>query len=1038
MKKLDMKYAIIKKIKFVKNLKGLIIIFCFFLFTSSTLATHFRYGDISYRVDANDPTGRTIIFKVNTGWRTTWTNALKVDLVFESLGGGNNTNIGRVPENLTSDANGVKYYSGEISYTFPTNGQFKVFYSACCKISNLQNNKDQMWYVYTTVDVGSGNNSPVTSLPAIAYVQEGKNATFNIPSVDPDGDLVTYRLATNKDGWVGSQPSGFSVSTNGQAIFNTIGKTIGHLYNAAVVIIDSNGAEILVDFILEVTKQSNPPRWDYSDGKTPADGFAYQTSPGAIITFPLEAFDTDTGSKVSISASGMPVGATISPSFGTFGNPINHVFSWTPTASQFGQYLINFTAQDNDDVTISTSVSINISLNPVFDVGPTPDSGMHNIIVSPGNLIQYTVQVSDPDPADVVRIIALEGKDYNTGNPIPIYTGASLGPLPTVADNPSSGTFIWTPTQAQWGHKHIIFTAEDSYGDKATHEVSQLINTPPFFTSTPILNAEANANYSYTIQVTDSDIPYGDHLTIFGDALPSWLSVIDNGDGTATLSGTPSALNVGINTVKIVSEDLNHHIDPRGIINQLFNITVSCSVNAIAMNAVVQLDANGQGSLSINDINNGSSASCGIDSMVLDKKDFDCNDLGTTHTVTLTVTDSYSNISTSLANVTVVDNISPTIVCPTNIDAGITSSPAGKIVTYTAPLGTDNCSSTSSLIAGLSSGSNFLPGINTITYKVIDSSGNTAECSFSVSVTLNEAPVATDDTYTIDEDITLTLNPLTFGTADNDPENNTLTITSINSTLLTGNAQTIPVTNGTVIINITGVITFIPNNDYNGTVTFPYEITDGTNTASANQTIIVTPVNDEPIAIDDNYTTDEDITINIEPMTDGTPDINVDGDLLVISSINGENITGGIQTIIVTNGTVNIDSANLITYEPNSNYNGSDSFDYTICDPNNSCDTATITFTINAINDDPVAIDDSYTMFENTIITLFPLVNDNDIIEGDIVTLSSINGTSLTAGIAQTIATSNGAVLINSGGEITFTPDTNYTGNITFPYTISD
>ena len=216
--------------------------------------------------------------------------------------GGSTEIIGTVPENITSDANGIKYFSGEISYTFPSNGDYKIWYSSCCKIKNLENNANKKWYVFTTINIGSRNNSPVTSLPALAHVQEGINATFKIPAVDDDCDNLSYRLATNSDGWIGSQPSGFSVSNNGLAIFNTIGKTVGDLYNAAVVITDSEGASILVDFIMEITGQSNPPEWDYS--VTPSDGFSYQISPGQNITFPLRAFDVDSKSSVSISASG--------------------------------------------------------------------------------------------------------------------------------------------------------------------------------------------------------------------------------------------------------------------------------------------------------------------------------------------------------------------------------------------------------------------------------------------------------------------------------------------------------------------------------------------------------------------------------------------------------------------------------------------------------------------------------------------------------------------------------------------------------------
>lgn len=537
------------------------IVLMLVLFSSISLnASHFRYGDISWRVNDNDATGRTIDFRVNTGWRVS---------PYVSLNYG-----GQVTQTLTGNANGAQYYTGSKSYTFSSNGTYRVYYSGGNKIGNLQNNANGAWYVYSDVNVGTGNNSPVTSLPAIVNVQQGlTQAKFLVPAADPDGDVLSFRLASTADGWPGSQPSGVSInSTTGEVIWNTIGKTQGQLWNMAVIISDGKGSEILVDFIMEITQQSNPPQFDYS--VTPTNATSYQTSPGSTVSFTVKAFDTDPGSTVSMFAAGMPPGATVSPAFGSTGNPITHSFSWTPTPSQFGQYLINFTAQDNNGVQVATSVSINVSLKPVFDVPPTPASGTHGTVVSPGTLITYTVQASDPDPLDVVQIVSIQGKSH-MGLPIPIYAGATLSSLPTPAGNPTSGIFSWTPTQAQWGHRHVYFTAEDGYGDQTIHEVSQLVNTPPVFASSPVLTADVGQLYSYNIQVTDPDILYGDVLVINGITLPTWLSVTDNGDGTATLSGTPSQADAGTNSITILSEDLHHHDDPRGTITQLFDITVN-------------------------------------------------------------------------------------------------------------------------------------------------------------------------------------------------------------------------------------------------------------------------------------------------------------------------------------------------------------------------------------------------------------------------------------------------------------------------------
>lgn len=103
-------------------------------------------------------------------------------------------------------------------------------------------------------------------------------------------------------------------------------------------------------------------------------------------------------------------------------------------------------------------------------------------------------------------------------------------------------------------------------------------------------------------------------------------------------------------------------------------------------------------------------------------------------TVVLTVTDVNGNSTSGTANVTVLDNIPPTLNCPSNIHVYATSA-AGATVNYTAPVGTDNCAVTTSRIAGPASGSTFPIGITTVTYKAIDASGLSATCSFTVEVT---------------------------------------------------------------------------------------------------------------------------------------------------------------------------------------------------------------------------------------------------------------------------------------------------------------
>ncbi|MCI5184109.1 MAG: tandem-95 repeat protein, partial [Candidatus Electrothrix sp. AW1] len=295
----------------------------------------------------------------------------------------------------------------------------------------------------------------------------------------------------------------------------------------------------------------------------------------------------------------------------------------------------------------------------------------------------------------------------------------------------------------------------------------------------------------------------------------------------------------------------------------------------------------------------------------------------------------------------------------------------------------------------------------------------------------NTAPVAVNDTYSMVSNGTpIALLPLT---SDSDPEGQPLTVTSINGTTLTpGTAQTIPVTNGSVNIDAAGNITFTPDTNYVGQVSFPYVISDGTETATANE--IITVSNTAPVAVNDTYSmASNGAAITLTPLT-GDSDPN--GDTLAIVSINGTTLTPGTaQTIPVTNGTVNIDTAGNITFTPATDYTGLVSFPYVI---NDGTETATANEIITVSNTAPVAVNDTYSMVSNgTPIALLPLTSDSDP-EGQPLTVTSINGTTLTPGTAQTIPVTNGSVNIDAAGNITFTPDTNYVGQVSFPYVISD
>ncbi|MDF1673642.1 MAG: HYR domain-containing protein [Vicingaceae bacterium] len=127
-------------------------------------------------------------------------------------------------------------------------------------------------------------------------------------------------------------------------------------------------------------------------------------------------------------------------------------------------------------------------------------------------------------------------------------------------------------------------------------------------------------------------------------------------------------------------------------------------------------------------------------------------------TVIWTATDGSGNIDTCHQIVTVVDSELPVITCPGNITVGNDPNQCSAVVTYTTPVGTDNCTgAVTTLTSGLASGSTFPVGTTTVTYIVTDGSNNVDSCSFTVTVADSIAPVA------LCKDFTLYLDA--FGTA---------------------------------------------------------------------------------------------------------------------------------------------------------------------------------------------------------------------------------------------------------------------------------
>ncbi len=231
--------------------------------------------------------------------------------------------------------------------------------------------------------------------------------------------------------------------------------------------------------------------------------------------------------------------------------------------------------------------------------------------------------------------------------------------------------------------------------------------------------------------------------------------------------------------------------------------------------------------------------------------------------------------------------------------------------------------------------------------KVMDSGGASDTQALSVIVTnVNEAPVAVNDSYTINEDSGGFL-PMP-GVLGNDYDVDSASLTA---QLVSGTTQ------GTLTLNANGSFWYWPNPNYFGTDSFTYRVSDGALTSNvATVTITINPVNDAPIAVADAFSGNEDAPILGNVLSNDT---DIDSATLTAGLLAGPS-----------NGVLMLNANGSFTYTPNANFNGTDSFTYRANDGALNSNIATVTLTINPVNDAPLITMNQLMLLEGSTVVL--------------------------------------------------------------------
>ncbi|WP_293267770.1 tandem-95 repeat protein, partial [Neptunomonas sp.] len=264
-----------------------------------------------------------------------------------------------------------------------------------------------------------------------------------------------------------------------------------------------------------------------------------------------------------------------------------------------------------------------------------------------------------------------------------------------------------------------------------------------------------------------------------------------------------------------------------------------------------------------------------------------------------------------------------------------------------------------------------------------------------------EPPVAINDSSSTAEDTPVTI---TILSNDTDPDGN-IDVTTV--TLTSGP------TNGSVVVNPDGTVTYTPNLNYNGADSFEYTVQDneGNTSNAATVNLVIEAIEDVPIAVDDVIDVVEDSFVSASLAGNDT------------ESDDGGNVWA--LATSASNGTIVVNADGTFTYTPIANFSGADSFTYTITDLNGDVSTATVTVNVAPVNDGaPVAADDAFTTLLGTPITITEgQLFSNDTL-ADHATISNVSNVS------------SGALVDNGNGTWTYTPVV--AGPASFTYTLTD
>nr|WP_256613131.1 putative Ig domain-containing protein [Shewanella baltica] len=688
-----------------------------------------------------------------------------------------------------------------------------------------------------SITVTNVNDAPTISSTAITAATQDAAYSYTFAAADTDvGDVLTFSAVT--------KPSWLSFNATTGVLSGTPGNADVGSHVVLLRVTDTDGLTAEQSFSITVTNVNDAP--------TISSTAITAATQDAAYSYTFAASDTDVGDTLTLSA-------VTKPSWLSF-NTTSGVLSGTPSNADVGSHAVTLKVTDTDGLTAEQSFSITVT-----NVNDAPTISSTAITAATQDAAySYTFAAADTDVGDVLTFSAVTKPSW-------------------LSFNAATGLLSGTPSNADVGSHAVTLKVTDTDGLTADQSFSITVtnvNDAPTISSTAITAATQDAAYSYTFAAADTDV--GDTLTLSAVTKPSWLSF---NAATGLLSGTPGNDDVGSHAVLLRVTDTDGLTADQSFSITVTNVNDAPTISSTAITAATQdaaysytfaaADTDVGDVLTFSAVTKPSWLSFNAATGVLSGTPGNA-DVGS-HVVLLRVTDTdgltaEQSFSITVTNVNDAPTISSTAITAATQDAAYSytfaasDTDVGDVLTFSAVTKPSWLSFNAA--TGVLSGtpSNADVGSHVVLLRVTDTDGLTAEQSFSITVTnVNDAPVATSSTVTLEEDGSVTI-ILTAEDVDNDPLTYEVVSQPDSGTLEQ---------HGTVWL-------YTPEKDFNGTDVFSFIAKDAElSSEPVTVTINVTPVNDDPQAVDDDYTLTSTANDNYA-LAVLANDVDVDGDTLTI------------------------------------------------------------------------------------------------------------------------------------------------------------